>query len=117
MEAKGTMIEGLTFKELKEMMDLKFNYEGKINDLKKKEEELKEKYKLGTIEFPPSPGYRYQVGSFFETKDEAINLLKENIEALKNNNKELLDQLDKLKYDIQQIKKYHSSITHLYDKI
>jgi chromosome segregation ATPase len=110
---KGTFVEGLTWKSLQKLLELEFNYAKMIDELDKKKEELKEKYKSGTVEFEWWSADRFgpQYRKMIYVKDDALKLLQESLDASKRRIEELDEKVKYLEDRLKRSKELQKAMS------
>jgi hypothetical protein len=129
MNDKATNIislEGLTYERIYSLINTEIAYKALLENLKEKEELLREKYKKGTFDFVYSDNgiYSARYRKHNLTKDEAINRLGEELKDSKEANQkqnnyinELEEEIKKIKFPEKQIRSLKGEMETLKDDI
>ncbi len=114
MNKQVVSLEGLTYERLRALLELEFNLKNKYEELEKKEQELKEKYKIGTYEFifteEAFGGYGPKYQRFIETKKDSETRLKTEIESHCNRNNNLIKQTKSLREENEGLRQFKKEL-------
>jgi DNA repair exonuclease SbcCD ATPase subunit len=96
MDEMSMNLQGLTFERLSQLLKLETNYENLCNELKEKEEKLKEINIRGTIKFEYGDSYHPTFRETVMLTDQAVEMLTQEIEMQIKRIEELEKDNDRL---------------------